>query len=272
MIIHAHCKVNLFLDITGILPGGYHSILSVMHTAPIYDDVSVELAEPSRGIIAECSDASLNGSDNICHKAAAAFFESAGIDGGAHIYVEKRIPQGAGLGGGSADAAAVLHGLNILCEFPLSSSQLLAVAARVGADVPFCLSGHKCAVCEGIGEILTPIESQLGVSDIIIHSSGAGTGVSTKEAYAIYDEMEIAHSPITADELKSWVVTRQALGGLMYNVFEQVIFPQRPEIAAIKHSLTEQGYSAMMSGSGSAVFAVADSHSPHPHTVQACKN
>ncbi|MDE6727293.1 MAG: 4-(cytidine 5'-diphospho)-2-C-methyl-D-erythritol kinase, partial [Oscillospiraceae bacterium] len=195
----AHAKINLFLDITGKLANGYHLLETVMQSVDLSDIVSVEQSD---GITVSCSDPEIPENDgNICYKAAELFFELLGHRGGADIYIDKRIPHGAGLGGGSADAAAVLRGLNKLYGKPFDDETLLALAARVGADVPFCLVGGT-KLCSGIGEVMTDTEPYPQRHFLIVKPDFE---CDTKAAYADYDV--------------TMVPRRERHAGEFYNVF-----------------------------------------------------
>lgn len=150
----AYAKLNLCLNVGNRAPNGYHYVQSVMQALSLCDVLSVEKAS---GISLECNDCDLPcGSDNLAYRAAESFFRTSGTVGGAHIMLEKHIPVCAGLGGGSADAAAVLRALNRLYGAPLDGNALLSLAATLGADVPFCL---RCgtAYADGFGERITPL-------------------------------------------------------------------------------------------------------------------
>lgn len=180
MILNAYAKVNLSLDITGKRPDGYHTLCSVFQSVSLCDTVTVE---PADRVSVACSDGALNGENNICHKAAELFFKTAKISGGANIYIEKRIPSAGGLGGGSADAAAVLRALNELAARPLGEAELLKAAVSLGADVPFCLKGGT-KLCEGIGEIMTDLPKLNGCFIVIAKK---GTKSSTGDMYRALD-------------------------------------------------------------------------------------
>ena len=150
----ANAKINLFLDITGRLPGGYHSVSTVMQSVTLADRVSVSRSSSHSGIrITFTPDTACLPTDraNTAYRAAEAFFDATGEAFGIDVAIEKHIPQKAGMGGGSADAAAVLTALNILSGGPLDAAELLACGAEVGADVPFCVAGG-CRLCGGKGE------------------------------------------------------------------------------------------------------------------------
>jgi 4-diphosphocytidyl-2-C-methyl-D-erythritol kinase len=155
----AYAKLNLFLDITGKRSDGYHDLCSVMHGITLADEVTVRAkAADYSCVTVEMVDSDIPGDErNLAYLAAEAFLEESGICASVYVRVVKRIPDRAGLGGGSADCAATLRALNAMFDFPLSREKLLALAARLGADVPFCLLGGT-QLCHGKGEIMTPYE------------------------------------------------------------------------------------------------------------------
>ncbi len=153
--LKACAKINLCLGITGKREDGYHLLDTVMQSVSLFDTVVLKKA---KGISLACSERHLSGEDNLGIKAARLFFEYTKTEGGAEIYIKKKIPEAGGMGGGSADAAAVLVGLNTLYETHLSLKELSDLAVNLGADVPFFLKGGTVK-CEGIGEILTPLKS-----------------------------------------------------------------------------------------------------------------
>lgn len=154
--IKANAKINLSLSVLGKREDGYHELDTVMQSISLNDTVYIEKSDK---ITVECGE--FGGEDNIAFKAAEAFFKASGIDAGAKIKIEKRIPSAAGMGGGSADAAAVLVGLDKLYEAELSYERLLSVAVKLGADVPFLIRGGT-ARAKGIGEILEPVKPLCG--------------------------------------------------------------------------------------------------------------
>ncbi len=150
----AFAKTNLFLDIVAKRPDGYHDINTVMQSLSLYDEVSLELV--GSGIAVSCNDKALAGDSNIAYLACKSFFEYTEIDCGARLFITKNIPVAAGLGGGSSDAAAVLMLLNEATKADLSTEELIPIAAKLGADVPFFLVGGTVKA-QGIGERLTKI-------------------------------------------------------------------------------------------------------------------
>ena len=188
----APCKVNLYLDVTGLRADGYHGIESVMTTLPLCDEVSVTLTDGEIRVSMK-SDKELTGdlaalgeSDNLAYRAAKLFFEKARRkDVGANIGIVKNIPSRAGLGGGSSDAAATLRALNRLTSYPFSTEELCKIGLSLGADVPFCVLGGT-ALCRGVGEEMTPIDNAVEFHGII--TSEKAEKKSTAAAYRAVDE------------------------------------------------------------------------------------
>ena len=253
--VRARAKLNLSLDVMGKRGDGFHELRMVMQSCSLADDVSVELAGAG-DFSAHTNRVYIpTGDKNIAVKAARAFYEELGREGGAHIRITKRIPVCAGLGGGSTDAAAVLNALNVLHGAALSARQLHAAAMRAGSDVPFCLEGGT-ALAEGRGEVLTPLPP-LPRTPIVIcmpHFS-----CSTPELFARIDARKSRCHPDTAgliDALKAGDVA--GVARRMYNVFEDVLEPRAAKaVNEIKLSLLDNGaLGAAMTGSGSAVFGL----------------
>lgn len=253
--VRARAKLNLSLDVMGKRGDGLHELRMVMQSCSLADDVSVELAGAG-DFSAHTNRVYIpTGDKNIAVKAARAFYEELGREGGAHIRITKRIPVCAGLGGGSTDAAAVLNALNALHGAALSARQLHTAAMRAGSDVPFCLEGGT-ALAEGRGEVLTPLPP-LPRTPIVIcmpHFS-----CSTPELFARIDARKSRCHPDTAgliDALKAGDVA--GVARRMYNVFEDVLEPRAAKaVNEIKLSLLDNGaLGAAMTGSGSAVFGL----------------
>ena len=187
----AGAKINLTLDIVGIRDDGYHLVDMIMQSVSLYDTVIVETME--KGIKVASSDMTLGGEEDICYKSAVYFFKESGISGGAEITVKKNIPLAAGLGGGSADAAAVLLALNKCYGNPLDLSQLEKIGLSLGADVPFFLHGGTVSVT-GIGEIFEKLPN-IPKCKIVIAKNASKP--STKEMYRIIDSSVITDRPDT---------------------------------------------------------------------------
>lgn len=249
---NAYAKINLSLDIVGRRADGYHLLRTIMQPVSLCDRVFAEKREKI-SLSCDMPDVPVNG-ENTAIRAAREFFSYTGLSGGVRLHIEKRIPMQSGLGGGSADAAAVLHLLNQLYETGLPTETLCALGERVGADVPFCVFG-KTALAEGIGEILHEAPPIPPCSVVIVRPAA---GVSTAAAYAEIDRRRRnAEFPETTDRmlnaLRSGCLAE--VGQAVFNAFDAV--SRDVEIESVKARLSELGaVGAGMSGSGSAVFGL----------------
>ena len=250
----APAKLNLFLEITGRRPDGYHLVSMVMQTISLCDEVTVSLEESGAPIQIECTDSRIPADEsNTAYKAAVLFMKSIGREPvGVSISIKKNIPSQAGMAGGSTDAAAVLKALNAMTGEPLTQRELAAIAGKIGADVPFCVYGGTMTA-EGIGTILTPLPDMPRCSFVIVKPE---VNVSTAEAYKRSDETGYT-SPKSPERVTNGICsgdTDEIARGL-YNKFEEVL--SLPEIDEIKRSMLEHGAKgALMTGSGSAVFGI----------------
>lgn len=184
--MRANAKINLGLDIKGKRDDGYHTIDTVMQSVSVYDKVSVSKNDV---ISVESGNEEIENEKNIAYKAAKLFFEETKINGGAKIKIEKNIPMAAGLGGGSADAAAVLLALNKIYKTNLESQKLCEIALKLGADVPFFIKGGTFR-SEGIGEILTPIKPMKSGCFVLVKQNDK---LSTCEMYNKLDSSDYPH-------------------------------------------------------------------------------
>ncbi len=183
--IAAHAKLNLSLFITGRLENGYHTLDTIMQSISISDRVTIS-TKTTQGIQVRCSNPNLSGRENLAYTATELYLKAIDhSDQGIQIEIEKQIPLAGGLGGGSADAAAVLIGLNHLFDSPLSLTELQSIALSLGADVPFCLVGGTCRAT-GIGEVLQPLDGF--TEDIGVVCIKPCHKLSTGEMYRKYDE------------------------------------------------------------------------------------
>lgn len=247
----APAKINLALQITGRRPDGFHTLKTVMQSVSLWDIVTVEKTDGEKGIEISCTDKSIpTDGRNIAFKAAEAFFAKTGVpNAGIKIHIEKHIPSEAGLGGGSADGAAVFAALNRLFGEPLTEEELCRLSAGTGADIPFCIKGGT-ALCEGIGEILTPIKP---LPDCHIVIGKGEKGVSTREAYNAADKLPEAEKG--GFDTAVFEGRIEEIAGSCFNVFEQVT--GNDEIRSIKEAMLACGaLCSVMSGSGSAVFGI----------------
>ncbi len=255
LTVKAFAKINLSLDVLGTLPNGYHEVKMVMQTVSLYD--LVELKKTSAGITLGCSLKFLpTGEDNLAYRAAAAFFEETGIAGGVDIFLKKHIPVGAGLAGGSSNAAAVLKGLNTLYNANLSTGKLCEIGTKLGADVPYCIIGGT-RLAEGIGEKLSPLPKLPPCYIVLVKPSFS---ISTKWVYDNIDACpDIVHPP--TDKLIEALHSSDLQGvcSNMGNVLEDVSIAHYPILSEVKSDLLDLGaIGSQMSGSGPTVFGIFD--------------
>lgn len=253
MILHAFAKINWSLDITGVREDGYHLMDMLMQPVSLYDEIELrpaqELAITTGGYPRSRADET-----NLAWKAAALLKEAAGYPGGASVHVHKSIPVGAGLGGGSADAAAVLYGLNQLWKTCLSSADLETLGLRIGADVPFALRGGLCRT-RGIGEDLENHRSRCHYWMIVWQPC---PGLSTAQIFSSWKQSEAPLRPETDQALRALENGDfSVLCSSVRNVLQPVACAIRPEIRDACALLEQHGAeAARMTGSGSAVFGV----------------
>lgn len=249
MQIQARAKINWALEITGQRNDGYHLLDGVMQPLSLCDTLHIA---PADGLSLSVEGAALSaGNDNLVLKAAQALQPFAGTQKGAAITLEKRIPMGAGLGGGSADAAAALKGLNAFWNLHLPMETLLEIGVTLGADVPFCLADAPMRA-QGIGEILTPVPCRRTFPLVLIQPCES---LSTKEIFTAY------HAQNPRGGSVENVMKALAEGNLAQmeenavNMLETVSITQKPAIGEAKEALYASGAAfARMTGSGSVVF------------------
>ncbi|MGE0679437.1 MAG: 4-(cytidine 5'-diphospho)-2-C-methyl-D-erythritol kinase [Candidatus Binatia bacterium] len=253
----APAKINVFLRIVGRRSDGYHFLDSLMIPISLYDEVQVTVEtakQKTEGgasrLVLTCDDPTVpNDTTNLAYKAAALLLEEAAMQVTASVHLKKKIPAGAGLGGGSSDAAAVLKSLNALLQLGFSEERLCRLGARLGADVPFFIPCRSARVT-GIGEIVTPVPPLSRRWLVLVAPFFA---VSTPWAYQRFDELPTASVPASfALEPGVWPSS-----ALLVNDLERAVLPEHPQIAAIKSTLLNSAADgALMSGSGSSVFGI----------------
>ena len=253
MLLEAFAKINWSLDITGIREDGYHLMDMVMQPVSIADEITLE-PSATMEITTGGFPHSRADESNLAMAAARTLRDHAGYPHGVRIHLHKRIPMGAGMGGGSADAAAVLFGLNRLWNLNLSAGELEAIGLQIGADVPFCLRGGLTRT-RGIGEMLEDHACRTNYWLLIIQPC---RGLSTREIFQGYHEAESIRHPETENVLRALESgDLSLLSAAACNVLETVSAVRRPEIAAAVRDLVACGsLFAAMTGSGSAVFGV----------------
>ena len=249
--VHAPAKINLTLDIVGVRNDGYHLLESVFQTVSVYDKITVK-KKWGRGITLIADNCHCPAEKNTAYKAAVAFFRYTGLNKGVKITIEKHIPQQAGMGGGSADAAGVLWALDQLFGTRLTVGQLCEIGLTVGADVPFCVMGGTAFVT-GIGEGLQPLPP---MPDCYIVVAQPAEGISTKEAYAAVDNATILKRPDNAAAIAALEAgDLEGVCAQAVNVFESATALEG--VADIRRKMeTYTPLCSQMTGSGSCVFAI----------------
>ena len=248
--IKGYAKINLFLDILGKMKNGYHSLFMIMQTVSLYDEITLDTCR--EGIELICSDRSLPTDEkNIAYKAAMVFFEKTGIKSGVKITIKKNIPVKAGLAGGSADAAAVIMGLNEIFGKPLNEREMCFLGLACGSDVPFAIKGGTC-LSQGRGGLLSPLRSLPPYYIVVVKP---GSDVQTSSAFAAADSVRLFHPDINEIAEICESGDYDTLLKKCENVFEQVI--EVPERVEIKRIMSEHGsLLSQMSGSGPSVFGI----------------
>jgi len=255
--VKAHAKINLFLEVTGRRSDGYHELETVMQTVSLCDNLRVTYNPEGDGVSLSSSKRNIPcDRTNIACKCADLFFAETHTRGGVTIHIDKHIPVAAGLGGGSADGAAVLRALNDLTGVRMSTDALCALGAKAGADIPFCIRGG-CVLARGIGEIHRSLPTLKNVYAVI---AIGGRGSSTPAAYKALDDISYAAQKSVAGMARALqsgdfpAVCREA-----YNAFEGVVFKDNQDAALLKEKIASLGAScALMSGSGASVFGLFD--------------
>ncbi|OGQ79185.1 MAG: 4-(cytidine 5'-diphospho)-2-C-methyl-D-erythritol kinase [Deltaproteobacteria bacterium RIFCSPLOWO2_12_FULL_60_19] len=253
MRIRAPAKINLSLRVVGRGRDGYHLVDTVMIPVNLYDEIEITRPKKARQPLSVTCNHPLvpSGKKNLAYRAAALLLKKAGIQAPIRIRIRKRIPVGAGLGGGSSDAAATLVGLNRLLRLGWERKRLLPLAGSLGADVPFFILG-KPARGRGIGDKLSEIGPIRRLWLVILYP---GFPVSTRWAYGRLARKLTKHIENTSINLS--LRGRRVLAELSVNDLEKVVFQRYPRVARLKARLIQEGAAgALMSGSGSSVFGI----------------
>ena len=266
LTLQAHAKINLFLDVLYKRSDGYHEIETVFQSIDLHDDLTLRKLE--KGIEIRCTHPQVpSDASNLAYKAAELIFEASGITEGIEITIDKNIPVAAGLGGGSADAAATLVGINRLFGLAYQRNFLIQLGAKLGADVPFCILGGT-ARGNGIGEILTPLPSFAGCHLVL---ANPGFEVKTSRAYRnlnLSDRRKNCSATKIQQKIFNFLLTKseknvnilgqeiQKVCHEFFNIFENTIIAEYPVIVELKKALWDSGaLGILMSGSGPTVFA-----------------
>jgi 4-diphosphocytidyl-2-C-methyl-D-erythritol kinase len=255
----APAKINVYLRIVGRRPDGYHLLDSLMVPISLYDEIHIAVAlgeqratSPGTTLVVSCDDPTVPGGEtNLAYKAAALVCQEAGLQARICIHLRKRIPAGAGLGGGSSNAATVLKSLNTLLALGWTEARLCQLGARLGADVPFFIPCRPARI-GGIGDIVTTVPPLPALPVVLVVPPFS---VSTPWAYRRFDELP----PVAPASAPPWqfAPAQWPSHEWLINDLERAVLPAYASIAALKEALLRLGAAGvLMSGSGSSVFGI----------------
>lgn len=253
MKVRAYGKLNLTLDVLGRRPDGYHLLDTVMQSISVWDELDIQTSRQP-GVHLQCNKDRLpTDSKNTVYRAAKFFLEDCElVDQGVYIFIKKYIPSRSGMGGGSADAAAALRGLNEMFKTGLTTEQLMAIGARVGADVPFCVMGGA-ARCTGVGANVEPVAP---LPDCWLLVCKPPAGMSTPRAYSILDQYPLSSTQATPRMLEALEAGNlKRVAKCLGNRFDETI--HLAPVRALKRAMVDAGaLGSMMTGSGSSVYGI----------------
>lgn len=255
--VKARAKINLALDVLGKRPDGYHNLQMIMQSLSLCDDIFIKKTKaPGVKLVSNNPLLPVN-QENLAYQAAARLIEEFNIQHGIYIYLNKVIPVGAGLAGGSTNCAATLVALRKLLRLPITDTTLLEMGREFGADVPYCLM-RGTAFAEGTGERLTRLQKH---PDVTVLLAKPGVNISTKQVFSQYNPNNVTKRPNIPAMLKC--IKNSDLKGIakgFCNVLESVTISNYPEVSKIKEIMLElNALGAVMSGSGPTVFGYFDS-------------
>lgn len=249
----AYAKINLGLDVLGVLPNGYHEVSMIMQTLNIYDELTMRRIPEGITLCEDSGELPLDENNLIC-KAVRLMQETYHIEGGVSCKLVKRIPIAAGMAGGSSDAALALRGMNELYEVGATLEDLRKLGAKLGADIPYCLVGGT-VLAEGIGEVLTSLPA---MPDCFVLVAKPECGVLTGHVYKELDRIGIEKHPDIPGMCRA--IQEGSLQGIidrLGNVLELVTAAEHPVIGQLKGLMVELGAEgSLMSGSGPTVFGI----------------
>ena len=252
--LKAYAKINIGLNIISQRRDGYHNIETIFQQIDLFDQLKLSGRDDPAIIVRTDHSQLPTNEDNICHQAVKLIQKATGFKEGVVIEIKKRIPIGAGLGGGSSDAAAVLRGLNQLWQLQLTKKDLLNIALKLGADVPFFLNGGT-ALAFGIGEKLKPITAPFNFYCVLIYPN---IEISSTWAYKNFNfSLTKTKKSIKLAHIFSQRIDISDLKNLISNDLEEVVFQRYQELRDIKQLLYLRGaFFASMSGSGSTIYGL----------------
>lgn len=255
MEIKAYGKINLSLDVTGVLENGYHSVAMVMQSVELCDKVFIEKSNAQEITVITDNPKIPDGKDNLAYKAAELMVNTYNLPYGFDVKIQKKIPLSGGMAGGSTDAAAVMRGISELCDLNVSNEELMKLGVTLGADIPFCIQ-QRSAFAQGIGEKLTPITGlSRGTYVLLVNPN---LEISTKQIYNLIDTKKCYNTVDNETLIKALekcdLVTASKN---MKNIMQTVTAELCPEINTIIDTLSKNGAkAALMSGSGATCFGI----------------
>ncbi len=256
LILRAAAKINLYLNVLRECKNGYHEIESIMQSVGLYDRIILRRGKEGIKVFSNRFGVP-QGEKNICYQSADLFFHKTGIKEGIRLEIQKFIPLRAGLGGGSADAAATLWGMNKLFGTKISLSELLKWAEELGADVPFCLRGGTSLI-KGKGEVLTPLPPIKKGWLILLYPH---VPISTSWVYKKVSSLKLQKKRLNID-LFIKLAKEKGLTGIrpfLYNKLEEIVLKEFPSIKMVKNELLKVGVKTpLMTGSGSTIFGIVE--------------
>jgi 4-diphosphocytidyl-2-C-methyl-D-erythritol kinase len=262
--VQSYAKINLTLDVLKKRADGYHELVTIMQTIDIHDTISLSMTDEDQVKII-CDRSELSTADNLVVRAAQAIRQRLGLTQGLSIELHKRIPVAAGLGGGSSNAAAILTTLQQWWQLPLSMDDLLEIAASLGSDVPFFLSGGL-ALCEGRGERITPLAPRLPTSMRWLLLVKPAIGVSTASVFRNLNASDYTNGT-SSNKVQAALQTSNPIQPAdLHNSLERGVLVQYAEVAQAREDLFQAGATNVrLSGSGPTLFSVFDNLSDAAH-------
>lgn len=284
----APAKINLYLEIIGSRPDGFHELAMVLQSISLSDRITINPISID-AIAISCNDPSIpTDQSNLAHRAASLmvkqFPDMMARYGGIEIDIHKQIPAAAGLAGGSSDAAAVLVGLDLIWDLGLTQGELQTLGAEIGSDVPFCITGGT-ALATGRGEVLSPLANLENL--YVVLAKFRNIAISTPWAYQTYrqqfsssysqpHDLKSRQNRVHSGPMVAAIMERQGtkIGKLLHNDLEKVALPEYPQVAAVRDAFTVQEgvLGAMMSGSGPTVFALVESQAQADRVLDVVQN
>ncbi len=251
MRLRSFAKINLGLEIEGIMDDGYHRIKTIFQSIDFFDILDLEITESGIEVKGDREDIPWD-ERNLIYKAVKRFSEEFEIKKGVRVYVEKRIPPGSGLGGGSSNAGCTLIALRKIFFQDLEMEKLSKIASEIGADVPYFLHGGTC-LGEGKGDLIKEIEDLENLNFFLVIPD---IKVSSKEAYAEWDKSRLTFSPKKSNIKR---LEKHIDLDCLRNDLEKVVFRKYKKLEEIKEKMKKEGFKkVLMSGSGSSIFGIID--------------